>query len=241
MYDRLHLPRIERAGERYYRTPDGTEMPSVTSILKATTPAAKLAILTRWAQGLDDRLGVGTAERVRDDTARRGTLIHEAAERLLIHSRDECHPAILDWWQHLGGWLYGLLDVAGVEMPLWHPGGWAGTADLIAVVDGRLTVCDFKTTDLHERHQQSASPLEFAEWRKKRASTDRAKLREQGMQLAAYAMAFRHCYGVPVNRGLILTVDRVEPMVLSAFDGPAMASACAEWRDRMEAYLALPS
>ena len=61
--------------ERIYHTPDG-DFPSVTTILSATDDNTWLA---RWQA----RVGEREAERIRRQTAERGTLLHSYLERAL--------------------------------------------------------------------------------------------------------------------------------------------------------------
>jgi len=54
----------------------GTKLPSVTTILSATQSAEKKASLLKWKQ----KVGDNKADKIRDDAAARGTIMHRIIE-----------------------------------------------------------------------------------------------------------------------------------------------------------------
>ena len=54
----------------------GDKLPSVTTILQATQSAEKKASLLKWKQ----KVGDNEADRIRDDAAARGTIMHRIIE-----------------------------------------------------------------------------------------------------------------------------------------------------------------
>ena len=69
-------------------------------------------------------------------------------------------------------------EVYGNEATLYYPELYAGSCDLIARLDGKLTIIDFK---------QSNKPKQ-KEW-----------IRDYELQMAAYAMAHDHVYGTEID------------------------------------------
>ena len=52
------VPRVEVNGKRFYATPDGNKLPSVTTILDKTKPPEKVQALNEWRK----RVGVEKAQ-----------------------------------------------------------------------------------------------------------------------------------------------------------------------------------
>ena len=47
-FDYKPIPRVEVNGKRFYATPDGNKLPSVTTILDKTKPAESRIALANW-------------------------------------------------------------------------------------------------------------------------------------------------------------------------------------------------
>jgi len=147
---------------RHYQHPNGDMVPSVTNVIgildKPALPrwAAKMVAESAYRMrhslaGMEQNEAVdmlkGSPWSKSKRAADRGTDIHGWLEaRLneweLPELSDDARPyrqAAEDWYMAHD------LEVLGTEVTMFHP-LYAGTADFIARVDGRLTIGDFKTS-----------------------------------------------------------------------------------------------
>ena len=70
-------------GKRHYDVGTNEKLPSVTTILSATQPKEKALKLAEWQQ----KVGKNEAERIRDNSAERGTIMHRILEGYLTGHR----------------------------------------------------------------------------------------------------------------------------------------------------------
>ena len=75
-FDYKPVPRVEVNGKRFYATPDGNKLPSVTTILDKTKPPEKVKALQEWR----NRVGVEKAQQITTEAANRGTRMHSYLE-----------------------------------------------------------------------------------------------------------------------------------------------------------------
>ena len=147
---------------------NGIEIPSVTTIMKPLSNAEYN----------------GISESTLRKAAEKGTAVHSAAEIWAKFKIEDIEPeyrgyfdAFLEWWN------INDPKVVGSEVRLYHKiMRYAGTADLIAWIDGKLTLIDYKTT---------------------------SKLIEMncGVQLEAYAKALAS-HGINIQQKMILHLKR---------------------------------
>lgn len=178
---------------RFY-TVDGLQLPSVTTIISHTlhNPA-----ITAW------RLRVGDAEahRISLDATTWGTDQHAAIELVNRGKRatltDEQWALVAPYaaWKDVNVQTV----IATEKLVISRAHGFAGTADLVAVLDGddTPTMLDFKT---------SKTPLALPEWR---------------LQLAAYCLAAEEHLGLICRRRVIVRLSRQEPDTLHVHELPA--------------------
>jgi len=188
--DYKELDRTLIEGVRHYTTDDGP-LPSVTTVLSATKNPVDAAALERWRE----QVGPTEAANVSKIASDRGNLMHNILEHWakgidfnpgnnLIHTqakkmanviRENIEEPITEIW--------------GSEVPLYYPGLYAGTADLVIKWNGNLAIGDFKQTNKPKKE----------EW-----------IQDYYLQLAAYAMAHNEMYGTDIREGHIFmcSVDR---------------------------------
>lgn len=194
-------------------TPIGAfEHPSVTSILKALGGKgdALLDWAARQSLGrLQDIVGDASlspkdlaqacqlAERswrdARQTAADIGSAVHAALEAFLSGQEPTPAPMPTEWENRAvanavaaGRAILGKhrIEPIGVEMRLWSPEhGFIGTCDVMAKVDGQLTVIDYKT----------GKSAEYLEYR---------------LQTSAYAQAYAAATGQPVDLRWVLRVGK---------------------------------
>ena len=127
-------------GKRHYLTPQGP-LPSVTTITSATDPPYKKAILKRWREkeireGRDPNAG-----------ASRGTRIHTLVEdHLQEKPLDVQEPEDRGFWLSIKPFLSQVQQVLLLESVVWVPKGYAGRLDCLGIVDGKVTLLDWKTS-----------------------------------------------------------------------------------------------
>ena len=76
-FDYQPIPRVTIEGRRYYATPDGNNLPSVTTILDKTKPPEKVEALNQWRR----RVGAEKAQQITTEAANRGTRMHTYLEQ----------------------------------------------------------------------------------------------------------------------------------------------------------------
>jgi len=176
-------------GSRHYNL-DGSNLPSVTTILKATQSEEDKAGIAAWKE----RVGHKEAERIKNEAASRGTSMHNYLEAFLqnkfnLELIEEDNKAkkmaeeIID-----NGIKKNLSEVWGVEATLYYPGKFAGTADCLGIYNNRESVLDFK-------QKNKAAKEEYIE--------------DYFLQLGAYSLAHNSVYNSRISQGVILlcTVD----------------------------------
>ena len=88
-------------GKRVYSI-NGEALPSVTTILQATEPPEKKAILDAWKK----RVGAENADKIRDQAAARGSILHRIVENYITDTR---HLDLTDMVKRLIKWPIFLL------------------------------------------------------------------------------------------------------------------------------------
>jgi len=136
------LPVEEKNGKRFYISPNGVYLPSVTTVLGHF----KKQSITEWR----NRVGVDVANAISGRASVRGTKFHNMLEKYLRNDRTllqgimpDMKQAFLDAKSTLD-----LIDnIHYIESSLYSESlGIAGRTDVIAEYDGVLSVIDFKTS-----------------------------------------------------------------------------------------------
>lgn len=230
----------EQDHKYFYRGTDTVEVPSSSHIIALIE---KDFDKTRWRQslmrkGLNERGAEYFMERVRDIRAAIGTQVHALIEEELREGDNgvPCGteaPAIHRLWlEHV----YPRIGkVYVIEQPMIHPGGCYGfTPDLVAEVDGILSLCDWKSNQAEnfaERYRRLSNyalgvdhPSDKmltgicehlaavdAEAGKVKEVTARVRDGWQ-MQQGSYAFGLESVHGLRVERGInfMLSVDGVK-------------------------------
>lgn len=186
-FNYVKFDRTSVDGRRYYSTPDGNKVQSVTTILDATKPAEQKAALQAWRQ----RVGEKQARQITTESASRGTRMHKYIEDYVqtgvlrepgtnpysAQSRQMAKIIIEQYLDPNQGEYYGS------EVNLFYPELYAGTTDLVGTWDGELAIIDFKQTNRPKKR----------DW-----------IDGYFIQLAAYAMAHNYLYETNIRTGVIL-------------------------------------
>jgi len=227
-YDYKPLDRTTLDGKRHYCLPDGTKVPSVTTILDRTKPEEKKQALANWKK----RVGEQQAQQIVTEAANRGTRMHAYLESYVLSgdmkelpTNPYAHPS---WFMAAEVILKGLVHVDeywGSEVPVYYSGLYAGTTDCIGVWKGKPAILDFKQTNKPKKR----------EW-----------IEDYFLQLAAYAEAHNNTYGTDIQDGVILMC--AQPKLLEdgtystpeyqefTIDGDEFTHWKQEWLKRVELY-----
>jgi genome maintenance exonuclease 1 len=144
-YDPISFNLLEREeidGIRYYKTPTGLLYPSVTTVLGAMSDKSALEA---WKK----RVGPEEAARVSAFASTRGTNVHTMCEKYVLgEDLDMSMPGNVATFRQLKKVLDDKVNnIRATECTLIsHHLKTAGTCDLIADYDGRLSIIDYKTS-----------------------------------------------------------------------------------------------
>ena len=186
-YNYTPLSRTTLDGKRHYCLPDGSKVPSVTTILDKTKPEEKRQALANWKR----RVGEAQAQQITTEAAGRGTRMHKWLETYVINGNMGL-PGSNPYSQQshamaniivFEGLAKNVSEFWGVEVPIYYSGLYAGTTDCIGLWKGKPAILDFKQTNKPKKR----------EW-----------IDDYFIQLAAYAMAHNNTYGTDIKQGVIL-------------------------------------
>jgi len=227
-YDYTPCDRTTIDGKRHYCLPDGSKVPSVTTILDRTKPAEAREALARWKKAV----GEERAQQITTEAANRGTRMHSYLEHYVLNSDMKPLPsnpfAQPSWFMAAEVILRGLQHVDefwGVEVPLYYSGLYAGTTDCLGVWRGQPAIIDFKQSNKVKKREY---------------------IGDYFLQLAAYAQAHNNMHGTDINQGVILMA--VQPKQLEdgsyttpeylefVIEGDEFQHYCDEWNKRVELY-----
>lgn len=193
-YNYTPLDRTTIDGKRHYCLPNGSKVPSVTTILDKTKPQEKREALANWRKAVGEK----KAQEITTEAASRGTRMHAYLEHYALNEdmkplpgNPYAHPS---WFMAAQVILEGLCHVDeywGVEVPLYYSGLYAGTTDCVGLWKGRPAIMDFKQTNKPKKR----------EW-----------IDDYFLQLAAYAAAHNDMHGTDIKDGVILMC--VQPKLL---------------------------
>jgi genome maintenance exonuclease 1 len=181
------LQRVEVNGTRRYAAPGYAPVASVTTILSGTKD---MSHLIAWKK----RVGEAKAQEIVTEASGVGTRMHKYLEdyiefgewptagsnpyskkayRMAEVIRDEAMVHVDEIW--------------GSEVPLYVPGIFAGTTDLVGQYKGQPCILDFKQTNKPKK----------AEW-----------VEDYYLQLTAYALGHNAVHGTNIRQGHIFMCSR---------------------------------
>ena len=174
-------------GKRYYTLPDGTRLPSVTTVIGASKKAAIMA----WRK----RVGEEKANQISRKASGRGTNVHSMCEEYLNNKElGVFMPDAYEMFLSIKPYLNKINNIHYQEQALWSTQlGMAGRVDCIAEYEGVLSVIDFKT---------SSRPK------------DESDIQDYFWQTAAYSLMYEELVGVPIdNLVIIMAVENGNPLI----------------------------
>ena len=185
--NKFNYPKSTRSNEDGFRKYlfGEEKLPSVTSILQATKSEEDKASLENWKQ----RVGYTQANKIKTEASTRGTSMHSYIEDFLRGRINESFFESNEQYKNMAkeiiekGINGRLEEIYGMEETLYYPKQYAGTADMIAVYEGKNVVIDFK---------QSNKPKKID------------YIQDYFLQLGAYTLAHDVVYGTKMKAGIIL-------------------------------------
>ena len=180
----------ESTGVRYYLTPTGTKLPSVTTVLGHFKKKAMI----EWR----NRVGHEEANKISTRASIRGTKFHNMMESYLRNEDgylDGVMPDMKQSFRDMQETLDLIDNIHYIESPLFSERlGLAGRTDVIAEFGGVLSIIDFKTSTKQKKEEWIDNYF------------------EQG---TAYALMYEELVGNPIDQIVILiaTDDSDRPQV----------------------------
>lgn len=135
-----------------YLTPDGKRLRSVTTMINKTKPDADKKNLSNWRA----REGEEVAEYIMNTSGRIGTETHKLNEDYIKMEIGDGTPSLFAQAHHKKfiPYLNKIDIVYGIEAKLFsNTMALAGTADLVACYDGKLSIIDYKTKRSKQRKE----------------------------------------------------------------------------------------
>lgn len=228
-YNYKPLDRTTIEGKRHYCLPDGSKVPSVTTILDKTAPPEKKEALAKWKAAV----GQDRAQQITTEAANRGTRMHAYLEHYVLSADMKPLPGNpfghASWFMAAEVILQGLqpnvTEFWGTEVPLYYSGLYAGTTDCLGLWKGKPAIMDFK----------QSNKVKKREW-----------IEDYFLQLAAYAAAHNDMHGTDINTGVILMAVQPKIHVDGSYDKPQYLEFVVEgdefkywsdeWMKRVELY-----
>ena len=181
------LKRVEVDGKRRYAAPGGPPVASVTTILSGTKD---MSHLIAWKK----RVGEAKAQEIVTEASGVGTRMHHYLETY-VETGEWPTPGSNPYAQqaHMMATVIkeqAMADVDeiwGSEVPLYVPGIFAGTTDLVGQYKGNPCIIDFKQTNKPKK-------LEWVE--------------DYYLQLTAYALGHNEVHGTDIREGHIFMCSR---------------------------------
>lgn len=176
-------------GKRYYTSPSGKRLPSVTTVVGAMKKQA----IMEWR----NRVGEVEANRISKLATGRGNRVHDLAERYLKNEKIDWvreMPDSVEMFRTLIPHLHRINNIHYIEQALWSEQiGLAGRVDLIAEWDGVLSVIDFKTSKKIKKAED---------------------IQDYFAQCTAYSGMYEEHVGVPINQiVIVMAVENEQPII----------------------------
>lgn len=218
-------------GKRHYVTPNGSRVPSVTTILDKTKPLEKRQALANWKQAVGEK----RAQEITTEAANRGTRMHTYLESYIkgetlkeTVSNPYANQSLIMAKKVIAEGFGQISEVWGSEVPLYFPELYAGTTDCVGVHNGQESILDFKQSNKPKR----------AEW-----------IEDYYLQLTAYALAHNEIHGTNIQKGVVMMCVRPPEVAPGQWGEPQYQEFILEpkdfeywtnrWCDRVSEYYRL--
>jgi genome maintenance exonuclease 1 len=176
-------------GKRYYVTPSGKKLPSVTTVVGAMKKKA----IMEWR----NRVGEVEANRVSKLATGRGNRVHLLAEKYLNNEPIQWSkemPDAVEMFRTLIKPIHNINNIQYQEQALWSEKiDMAGRVDLIADWCGVPSVIDFKTSKKIKKKED---------------------IQDYFAQCTAYALMYEELVGTSIDQlVIVMAVENEEPLI----------------------------
>ena len=175
---------------RRYQTPEGLELPSITTVLSILSRKS----IAAWRK----RVGEKKANAISKQASQRGTSVHTICEKYLDNDPDYLDgvmPNNIETFQKIRPILDdNINNIHAQEAPLYSTHlGVAGRVDCVAEFNGQISIIDFKTSRKFKRRQWCHNYF---------------------MQESAYAIMWEERTGQPITQLVtLIAVDNSVPLI----------------------------
>jgi genome maintenance exonuclease 1 len=214
----MEMKRETTTEGRKYVSPDGSKLPSVTTILDATKPLESKKALIEWRR----RVGEQKAKEITAEAAGRGTRMHKYLENYVLKG-ETGEPGSNPYSQQSHQMAHTIISQGlsncpefwGTEVSLYFPKVYAGTTDLVGLHNNDEAILDFKQTNKPKKR----------EW-----------IEDYFLQLTAYANAHNEVYGTKIRKGVILMCSADNQYQEFIVEGNEFDEWSDRWWKRVEEY-----
>lgn len=230
-YDYQSLTRNETGGKRLYLCPDGSRVPSVTTILDKTKPEEAKQALANWKKSVGEK----KAQEITTEAAGRGTRMHKFLEDYIkgeqlkeTVTNPYAQQSLIMARKVIKDGFPLIKEVWGSEVPLYFPELYAGTTDCVGIHNNNESILDFKQTNKPKK----------LEW-----------IDDYFLQLTAYALAHNEVHKTKIRKGVIMMCVRPPEIEPGVWGDPEYQEFVLEskdfdywtnrWCDRVEQYYKL--
>lgn len=129
---KLKFPELSFCEENHTYRLNGILIPGVSELMRPLSDS-----FYKWID-----------QTILDAAAKRGSEVHEAIENYILYGIEDCEPEHRPYFDAFLEWLRRYdVHVIAVEIPLYNRVyRYAGTADILCMIDGELVLVDVKTT-----------------------------------------------------------------------------------------------
>ena len=212
-YDKLDRV-THKNGKRYYVSPTGDKLSSVTTILGATKNDDGLK---KWRAWVGDK----KADQIVNEACNLGSLMHEHLENyvageprpggtnLIRKMAADMADVVIDQG------LSNIDEIWGIEEILYYPKLYAGTTDLVGVHNGSAAIMDHKTSNKMKT---------------------KAQVQDYYCQGVAYANAHNHLFGTDIKKVVLFMVDRQKVFKEWILEGDEFDAVNVKWQARLDTF-----
>ena len=208
-----NLRRVENDLGRFYIDSNGKEVPSVTTVLSATSDKSGI---DEWKR----RVGHEEATRIINESTTIGSNVHNALENYLNGNDwkiqdDETYVSkisisILNCF--IENLITDITEIWGLEVGVILDGLYAGTADCVGIYNDKESLIDFKT----------AKKIKPKEW-----------IEDYFLQCSAYANAHNVMFGTDIKQIVILMADRNQEFKKFVVNGREFDHYTNKWKQKL--------
>jgi len=207
------LKRVENDLGRFYIDSNGKEVPSVTTVLSATSDKSGI---DEWKR----RVGHEEATRIINESTTIGSNVHNALENYLNGDdwkiQDDGSYVSKTSISILNCFIQNLIndisEIWGLEVGVILDGLYAGTADCVGIYNEKESLIDFKT----------AKKIKPKEW-----------IEDYFLQCSAYANAHNVMFGTDIKQIVILMADRNQEFKKFVVNGREFDHYTNKWKQKL--------